>query len=154
MASGQQSLTSFFKRKENTEEPVNNVAKKGKISSDSSNVTNDDLIKIQTLSRTVLLSDMPLNINDNRPLTSTANDNKKRTYQKWYSDSFPWLLYESNKGGFYHICRDYWKPTTPSFSEMNTRTRGTFVIHPFINWRHAPGPNGSLQKHQDSYSLY
>jgi hypothetical protein len=60
------------------------------------------------------------------------------------------LIYEPNIGGFCSICRDYWKPTTPSYPEMITRSRGVFVTQPYINWKHAPGKNGSLEKHQES----
>ncbi|CAF4621379.1 unnamed protein product [Rotaria socialis] len=69
----------------------------------------------------------------------TANDNKKRTYQKWYSKSYKWLVHEPNKGGFCCICRDYWKSAVPFYSEMNTRTRGVFTTQSFTNWKNAPG---------------
>jgi hypothetical protein len=71
-------------------------------------------------------------------------------YKQWYSKEFNWLVYEANKGGFCVICRDYWKPATPNYSEMITRTRGVFTTVPFVNWKHAPGATGSLQKHHVS----
>lgn len=151
MSSGQKSLTSYFKRKENEEGSADNVTKKGKMEGDFNNIMNDDDTNVQTLSNNELSSDTRSITNDTPVSTIKVNDNKKRTYQKWYSDSFSWLLYEPDEGGFCRICRDYWKPTTPNFSEIMTRTRGAFIIQPFINWKHAPGPNGSLQKHQDSH---
>ncbi|CAF0888494.1 unnamed protein product [Didymodactylos carnosus] len=94
------------------------------------------------------------NINENCSLSTTrittTNDDKKRTYQKWYSKDYKWLVYEPNNGGFCCICRDYWKPTIPSYFEMNTRTRGVFTIQPFVNWKCAPGRSGRLEKHLQS----
>jgi hypothetical protein len=33
---------------------------------------------------------------------------------------------------------------------MNTRSRGVFITQLFANWKHAPGPSESLEKHQES----
>jgi hypothetical protein len=132
----------------------NNSTKKSKINDNSNNIVNDNTTNIQTLSNTEPSYDIQSNMNENCSLSTTiittTNDNKKRTYQKWYSDSYKWLIYEPNKGGFCRICHDYWKPTMPFYSEMNARTRGVFTIQPFVNWKNAPGPNGSLGKHQES----
>ncbi|CAF1126357.1 unnamed protein product [Rotaria sordida] len=154
MSSAQKSLTLYFKRKAIVEESDNNLAKKNKLNDNLNNILNDNVTTTQTISNTEPSRDTQPNINENCPLSTTANttanDNKKRRYQKWYSDNYKWLIHEPNQGGFCRICRDYWKPTIPFYSEMNARTKGAFATQPFVNWKTAPGPNGSLEKHQQS----
>jgi len=168
MSSGQKSLDSYFKRKENVQDSNNNSTKRSKLNNNSNNVINNSSNNIindnsnnitidveayvHRLPNAELSSDIQSNINKNSQLSTTmittTNDNKKRTYQKWYSEQFKWLIYEPNQGGFCTICRDYWKSTTPLHSEMATRTRGVFTTQPFVNWKNAPGDHGRLQKHQ------
>jgi hypothetical protein len=109
---------------------------------------------VHAVSNTELLCDTQSNINESSSLTTITttgtNDNQKRTYKQWYSKEFNWLVYEANKGGSCVIRCDYWKPATPNYSEMITRTRGVFTTIPFVNWKHAPGATGSLQKHHVS----
>ena len=33
---------------------------------------------------------------------------------------------------------------------MSSKTRGVFITQPFVNWKNAPGKNGSMAKHQES----
>jgi hypothetical protein len=97
MSSGQKSVSSYFKRKENAEESDNNSTKKSKINDNSNNIVNDSTTNIQTLSNTEPSCDIQSNINENCSLSTTiiitTNDNKKRTYQKRYSDSYKWLIF-------------------------------------------------------------
>ena len=145
MSSGQKSLDSYFKRKENIEESDNNSTKRSKINATSNNILNDNTTDIQTLSNTEPSCDIQSNVNENCSLSTTTNGNQKRSYQKWYSENYKWLIYEPNKGGFCCTCRDYWKSTVPFYSEMKSRTNGVFSIQPFVNWKNAPGPNGRLE---------
>ncbi|CAF3338289.1 unnamed protein product [Rotaria socialis] len=71
----------------------------------------------------------------------------KRSYKPSYSQKFPWLLYQPNVGGFCSICRNYWKPGTPLFREMEQKTKGVFTSAPFRNWKNALGDNGRLMRH-------
>jgi hypothetical protein len=82
--------------------------------------------------------------------TSTNDTIEKRSYRPWYSQKFPWLIYQPNVGGFCSICRNYWKPGTPLFREMEQKTKGVFTSAPFVNWKKAPGDNGKLIKHSRS----
>jgi hypothetical protein len=59
-------------------------------------------------------------------------------------------IVNDNTTNTYGICRDYWKSTIPSYSEMNTRTRDVLTIQPFVNGKHVLDQNGSLEKHQES----
>ena len=77
-------------------------------------------------------------------------DTKHRSYQAWYSQEFKWLTYVPKIGGYCSTCRNYWKPNTPLFQEMNQRTGGMFISMPFNNWRRAPGNTGKLKKHSNS----
>lgn len=80
--------------------------------------------------------------------TATATDvTTQRSYKTWYSTKFPWLVYEPNIGGFCTACRNYWKSGTPSFHEMEQKTKGVFVSVPFTNWKNAPGNSGRLTRH-------
>ncbi|CAF3215278.1 unnamed protein product [Rotaria socialis] len=79
------------------------------LNDNSSNIVNDNTTSIHALSYTEPLCDTPSNINENSSLSTTittTSDNKKRTYQKWYSKEYTWLVYEPNKGGFCCMCRD------------------------------------------------
>jgi hypothetical protein len=71
--------------------------KKSKINDNSNNIVNDNTTNIQTLSNTEPSCDIQSNINENcsLPITiiTTTNDNKKHTYQKWYSDSYKWPIF-------------------------------------------------------------
>ncbi|CAF4170764.1 unnamed protein product [Rotaria sp. Silwood2] len=123
------------------------------LNDDTNYTVNGNTTNIHALSNTEPSCDIQSNITENSSLSTTiitTNDNKKRTYQKWYSKDYKWLVYEPNKGGFCCIYRDYWKPTVPFYSEMNTRTRSVFTTQPFVNWKNAPGQCGTLQKHQES----
>jgi hypothetical protein len=92
MSSEQKSLFSYFKRKENVEDPSNNSAKKSKINDNtnvtindnSNNVINDITTNIHAVSNTELLCDTQSNINESSSLTTITttgtNDNQKRTY--------------------------------------------------------------------------
>ncbi len=97
MSSGPKCLISYFKRKENAGESNNYSTKKSKINDNSNNIVNDNTTNIQTLSNTEPSCDIQSNINQNCSLSTTiittTNDNKKRTYQKWYSDSYKWLIF-------------------------------------------------------------
>ncbi|CAF3934367.1 unnamed protein product, partial [Rotaria sp. Silwood1] len=84
--------------------------------------------------------------------TSISSNIGKRSYKPSYTQKFPWLLYESNTGGFCQICRNYWKPNTPLFRDMDQKTKGVFTSIAFTNWKKALGDNGKLMKH--SRSLY
>ncbi|CAF5160865.1 unnamed protein product, partial [Rotaria magnacalcarata] len=53
-------------------------------------------------------------------------------------------------GGFCRLCRNYWKPGTPLFRNMEQKTKGVFASIPFINWKKALGDNGRLMKHSRS----
>ncbi|CAF1440220.1 unnamed protein product, partial [Didymodactylos carnosus] len=136
--------------KENVKESDDNSPKKIKINDYSNNIVNDNTTIINAASNTEPSSGIQSNINENCSLSTTrittTNDDKKRTYQKWYSKDYKWLVYEPNNDGFCCICRDYWKPTIPSYSEMNTRTRGVFTIQPFVNWKCAPGRRSVAQQ--------
>ncbi|CAF4569055.1 unnamed protein product [Rotaria socialis] len=55
-----------------------------------------------------------------------------------------------NTTNMHGICHDYWKPTIPSYSEMNTRIRGIFTIQPFANGKYEPDQSENLEKHQES----
>jgi hypothetical protein len=147
MSSGQQSLISYFKRKGNVEESNNNSTKKSKINDNLNDIVNDNFNDIVNDNFNDIVNDnlndihaptntepscrIQSNINQNRSLSTTmittTNDNKKPAYHTWYSKDYKWLLYEPNKGGFCCICRDYWKLTTPFYSEMNARTKGVFT---------------------------
>lgn len=81
---------------------------------------------------------------------STNDNNEKRSYQLWYSEKFPWLIYESNTGGFCKLCRNYWKPDIPMFRDMEQKIKGVFISIPFTNWKNAPGENGRLMRHSRS----
>ena len=170
MSSRQTSLISYFKRKENKEESNNNPTKKSKLNdnttnmihNDSDNVLNDNLNNIlndnsnnrQVLADTEPSCDKQSNISRNcsssTTIITTTNDTRKRTYQKWYTDTYKWLVYEPNKGAFCRICCDYWKPTTPLYAEMNAKTGDVFTTQPFVNWKNAPGQSGRLARHQQS----
>ena len=170
MSSRQTSLVSCFKRKEKKEESNNNPTKKSKLNdsttnmihNNSNNILNDNLNNIlidnsnnrQVLADTEPSCDKQSNISENcsssATITTTTNDTRKGTYQKWYADTYKWLVYEPNKGGFCRICCDYWKPTTPFYAEMNPKIRDAFSTRPFINWKNAPGQNRRLARHQQS----
>ena len=81
---------------------------------------------------------------------STNNTTEKRSYKPWYSQKFPWLIYQPNVGGFCNICRNYWKPGTPLFRDMEQKTKGVFTSAPFNSWKKVPGDNGRLMKHSRS----
>ncbi|CAF3720962.1 unnamed protein product [Rotaria socialis] len=119
------------------------LQKKKKINDNTNNIGNDNTPYIHVLSNAEPSCNIQANMEENCSLSTTtiitANDNKKRTYQKWYSKSYKWLVHEPNKGGFCCICRDYWKSAVPFYSEMNTRTRGVFTTQSFTNWKNAPG---------------
>ncbi|CAF1174633.1 unnamed protein product [Rotaria sordida] len=59
-------------------------------------------------------------------------------------------IVNDNTTNMHGICHDYWKPTIPSYSEMNTRTRAVFTIRPFVYGKYAPDQSESLEKHQES----
>ena len=160
MSSRQKSLNSYFKRKENTEEIDINSSKKSKTNDDSDDIVNDNTINTHVLLHIEPASDIQSDINENNSsstatsttmTTTTTNNIQKRSYQTWYSTDYKWLVYEPNQGGFCSLCRDYWKPATPLYYEMRSKTKGVFTTQPFINWKNAPGPSGSLAKHQESY---
>ncbi|CAF1572938.1 unnamed protein product, partial [Rotaria magnacalcarata] len=92
------------------------------------NIVNDNTTGIHAPSYTEPSCDTPSDINENCSLSTTI----------------------TTTSGFCCICCDYWKPTVPIYSEMNTRTRSVFTTQPFANWKNAPGPSGTLQKHQES----
>ncbi len=70
MSSGQKSLISYFKRKENAEESDNNPTKRSEINDNSNNIINDNTTNIPTLSNTELPCDIQSNINVNCSLST------------------------------------------------------------------------------------
>ncbi|CAF1226605.1 unnamed protein product [Rotaria sordida] len=153
--SKQSSLDKYFgKRKENND--VDKSAKRNRIENEniitqSNAIANDPCDLINDSTTTDIQS-----IEDNSIISSISISNNigKRSYKSSCTQKFPWLLYESNTGGFCQICRNYWKPSTPLFRDMEQKTKGVFTSTPFTNRKKALGDNGKLMKHsRSSYHL-
>ncbi|CAF2075626.1 unnamed protein product, partial [Rotaria magnacalcarata] len=121
----------------------------------NNNTTTSDIQSIDinsATSKTFTNHTQSVNNNSELALGSTSTNDKieTRSYKPWYSQKFPWLYYQPNVGGFCRLCRNYWKPGTPLFRNMEQKTKGVFASIPFINWKKALGDNGRLMKHSRS----
>ncbi|CAF3472719.1 unnamed protein product [Rotaria socialis] len=121
----------------------------------NNNTTTSDIQSIDinsATSKTFTNNTQSVNNNSELALGSTSTNHKieTRSYKPWYSQKFPWLYYQPNVGGFCRLCRNYWKPGTPLFRNMEQKTKGVFASIPFINWKKALGDNGRLMKHSRS----
>lgn len=169
--SKQNSLNEYFvKRKENNEnstltkkcrvENENIITQSNIVASqpDHSNINNTLTNDIQLINNNSITSKafttntQSINNNSESTLGSTSTNatTEKRSYKPWYSEKFPWLIYQANVGGFCGLCRNYWKPGVPLFRSMEQKTKGVFTSAPYINWKNAPGDNGRLMKHSRS----
>ncbi|CAM4925383.1 unnamed protein product [Rotaria socialis] len=106
----------------------------------NNNTTTSDIQSIDinsATSKTFTNNTQSVNNNSELALGSTSTNHKieTRSYKPWYSQKFPWLYYQPNVGGFCRLCRNYWKPGTPLFRNMEQKTKGVFASIPFINWK-------------------
>ncbi|CAF4388677.1 unnamed protein product, partial [Rotaria magnacalcarata] len=122
------------------------------INNNTTTVISNSLISTQLQVKTFTNNTQSVNSNSELALGSTSTNDKieTRSYKPWYSQKFPWLYYQPNVGGFCRLCRNYWKPGTPLFRNMEQKTKGVFASIPFINWKKALGDNGRLMKHSRS----
>ncbi|CAF1471254.1 unnamed protein product, partial [Rotaria magnacalcarata] len=98
----------------------------------SNSLISNSLISTQLQVKTFTNNTQSVNSNSELALGSTSTNDKieTRSYKPWYSQKFPWLYYQPNVGGFCRLCRNYWKPGTPLFRNMEQKTKGVFASIP------------------------